>query len=212
MAATLMGLAVVVVGTAVVTSTLVAPAAVLALLAGAGATRIMYTEVTQTRWLAARERAEQARSFQAAMDRHHVDQVTYTELMTRRLSARDRAIGELNGTVRLLERRVDEAETRVRREARRANDAQERLAAVLDEVLGTGGLDGDVVDGERGLVSVAGGAAGGAGGAGGAPGAAGGVDLMPDRAELPTVVDLLGWDAKATAARSTAEADSATVA
>jgi hypothetical protein len=48
---------------------------------------------------------------------------------------KDRAIGELSGTVRLAEARADESETRARRETRRANEAQARLADLLDEVL-----------------------------------------------------------------------------
>lgn len=186
-ATTLMVVAVVLVGAAVVTSVLVAPAALLGMVAGVGATRIMYSEVTQTRWLASCQRAEHARSFQAVMDRSHADHLTYTTMMARRLGDRDRTIGELGGTLRLLERRVDEAEARVRREARRANEAQERLAAVLDEVLGTGEVDSDV-EAEA--------------------------DVLAERGELPTIVDLLGWDAKATASRSVdfAETDAATVA
>ncbi len=156
-------------------SELLAPAAVLAAIVGAAATRIMYAEVVQTRVEAARQRVEHARSFQATMDRHHADHRVYTALMARRLGERDRAIGELGGTLRLLERRVDDAESRVRREARRANEAQERLAAVLDEVLGTGDadLEADLAE-----------------------------DVLAERRDLPTVVDLLGWDAKATTART----------
>lgn len=178
--------AVLVVGVAVASSDLVAPAAVLAVVGGAAATRIMYAEVVRTRLDAARQRAEHARSFQATMDRHHEDHRAHTVLMARRLGDRDRAIGELGGTLRLLERRVDDAESRVRREARRANEAQVRLAAVLDEVLGTGDadLEADLADG-----------------------------VLAERRDLPTVVDLLGWDARANAAQADqSAADTATVA
>ena len=58
---------------AVALSVLVAPAAVVAVALGVAATRIMYAEVVQTRWDAASQRAEHARSFQAAMDRNHSD-------------------------------------------------------------------------------------------------------------------------------------------
>jgi hypothetical protein len=161
----------VVVGVAVVMSALVGPAALLGVALGAGATRIMYAEVVQTRWDCARQRAEHARSFQAVMDRSHADHQAYTATVARRIGERDQAIGELSGTVRLLERRVDEAESRVRREARRANEAQERLAAVLDEVLGTADADADAY-----------------------PDAL--ADLLAVRSDPPTVDDLMSWDAK----------------
>lgn len=196
----LMGVAVLVVGVAVATSVLVAPAAVLGLLAGVGSTRVMYAEVVQTRWEAARQRAEHARSYQAAMDRNHTDHLAYTAMMSRRLVHRDRAIGELGGTMRLLERRVEDAESRVRREARRANESQERLAAVLDEVLGTGAVDADDM-----------GSGSGSGALAGSGVLADGVeaDLFAERGELPTVVDLLGWDAKAAAAAAARSAEAA---
>lgn len=173
-AVALVGGALLVVAAAVATSTLVSLAAVAAVALGAASTRIMYAEVLQTRWEAGRQRAEHARSFQVAMDRNHADHRAYTAMMARRLGDRDRAVAELAGTLRLLERRVDDAESRVRREARRANEAQERLAAVLDEVLGT--ADADL---EADLLT--------AGEAG---------------EDLPTIVSLVGWDARSTAARA----------
>ncbi len=173
--AALMVGAVVMVGLAVVTSVLVGPAAVVGVALGVAATRIMYAEVVQTRWDAGRQRVEHVRSFQAAMDRNHADHQAYTALMARRIGDRDRAIGELGGTVRLLERRADEAESRVRREARRANEAQERLAAVLDEVLGTADADA-VVDSD--LLA----------------------QVLAVRSEPPAIDDLVGWDAERSAA------------
>ena len=54
----------------------------------------------------------------------------FTTAMTDRLAGRDRSIKELEGTIVLAEKRAMEARTRVKREARRANDAMElrRLA------------------------------------------------------------------------------------
>jgi hypothetical protein len=176
-AVVLMVLAFVVVVLAVAASVLVAPAAALAVGLGAAATRIMYSEVVQTRWEAAAQRAEHARSFQVAMDRHHTDHQAHSALMSRRIGERDRAIGELSGTVRLLERRVDEAETRVRREARRANEAQQRLAAVLDEVLGTADADADAGAESDVLTQV-----------------------LAAHGGPPSIDDLLGWDARPSAA------------
>jgi hypothetical protein len=190
--AALMVGAFIVVEAAVVMSALVGPAAVLAVLLGAVATRIMYAEVVHTRWQAACQRAEHARSFQAAMDRSHTDHQAYSALVARRIGERDRAIGELGGTVRMLERRVDEAESRVRREARRANEAQERLAAVLDEVLGTVDADADAAADAAGDALA---------------------KVLAVRSNPPTIADLLGWDAKVPApATATTHPDAATVA
>lgn len=181
----------VVVVVSVALSALVAPAAVLAFALGVAATRIMYSEVVQTRWEAARQRAEHARSFQAAMDLSHADHQAYIALVARRIGERDRAIGELGGTVRLLERRVSEAETRVRREARRANEAQERLAAVLDEVLGTVDVDADAdAEAMAGSELLA--------------------EVLAARSDPPTIANLLDWDAQ-TSARATTTPDRATV-
>jgi len=178
-AGALMGGTAVAVGAAVVSSVMVGLAAVLAVVAGTAASRILYGEVVQTRWEAARQRAGEARSFQAAMDKNHTDHRAYSAMMAGRLSDRDRTIGELGGTLRLLERRADDAEARVRREARRADEAQDRLAAVLDEVLGTADADIEAANA--------------------------GADPEDERTDLPTIVDLLGWDAKATGERSSDE-------
>lgn len=140
-AVTLMGVTVLAVGWAVLLSVVVGPAAVLGLLAGATAVRIMYGEVVQTRREAARRRATQARSFRAALATNHAEHQAYSAMMADRLTDRDRTIAELSDTVRGAGRRADEAEMRVRRESRRANEAQERLAALLDEVFGTADAD-----------------------------------------------------------------------
>ncbi len=146
-AAALLGLAAVIVAVSVATSVLVGAAAVASLVAGAVASRIVYSELVQTRGDAARQRSEQARSFQSSIATSHAEHLAFTETMAARLDERDRLVAGLGDRVRRTERRAVEAEARVKREARRANEAQERLAAVLDEVLGT---DGFAVDRERG--------------------------------------------------------------
>ena len=188
---TLMVAAVVLVGLSVAFAVLVGGAALVGVGLGAAATRIMYSEVVQTRWESACERAEQARTFQAAMERSHADHQAYSALVARRIGDRDRAIGELGGTVRRLERRIDEAETRVRREARRANEAQERLAAVLDEVLGTVDPDADA-DAVSDVLA----------------------EVLAGRSNPPTIADLMEWDAHThqTAPRPANASDRAVVA
>jgi hypothetical protein len=51
----------------------------------------------------------------------------FTTAMTERLATRERDIRELESTIVIAEKRAIEAETRVQREARRANEAQERV-------------------------------------------------------------------------------------
>jgi hypothetical protein len=104
--------------------------------------------------------------------------------MTERLASRDRSISELEGTIVLAEARAIEAETRVKREARRANEAQElvaqlqeqleiRKAEQADELATWDGWDGAVFD-----------------------------------QDAETVVDLLAWEDKVqAAARETAGAE-----
>ncbi len=125
-----------------VTGSGVGVAAVGSLVAGGIASRIIYTELVHTRRLAARERADQARAFGAAMINVHREHRLFSDAMSARLVGHDRmvrlrdtTIGQLRGTLRLAERRIGELDERARRESRRANDAQERLTALLDEVL-----------------------------------------------------------------------------
>ncbi len=131
----LLVIAAAVVAAAVITTTWLGAAAIFAVLSGAVSSRVVYTEVTQTRTEAAVERARLAREFGAAMTLSHHEHAAFTTMMTARVAARDQTIVELNGTIRLAEKRADEAEVRVKREAKRANDAQEHLATLLDEVL-----------------------------------------------------------------------------
>ncbi|MGH3504906.1 MAG: hypothetical protein ACRDQA_29025 [Nocardioidaceae bacterium] len=158
---------------AVVTSIWVSAAAVLAMVVGIAAARIVYSEVVQTRWAAARDRVAQARSFSADMTRARNEHADLVAVLSSRIRGRDQTIRALGGTVRLAERRAEEAETRVRREARRANEAQERLSAVLDEVA----MLDEMLAGHD------------TGGPEHGPDDEGGPDH--ERAELPTVVDLL---------------------
>jgi predicted transcriptional regulator len=166
-AGALVALAVCGVAVALATSTGIAASAIVAALAALVSARIMYSEVVQTRRHYARERALQAKSFGRAMADNQTHQIAFTQLMTSRMSEKDRTIRELNGTVRLAEMRADEAEVRVRRESRRATEAQARLSELLDEVLAYQ----TVSEGAH----VAG-------------------DQLLDSTDLPTIVDLLAWE------------------
>ncbi len=176
-AAGLLALAAAVVVAAVVTGTWVSAAAVASLFAGATSSRIIYTEVTQTRRDAAVARAEQARDFGHAMTKTHAEHLSYTATMMTRLADRDQAIVSLNGTIRLAEKRADVAEARVKRESKRANDAQERLSTLLEEVRAAQEAADQAAAEESAEVWA---------GLG-----------IPEAAELPTVVDLLAWEERA---------------
>jgi hypothetical protein len=117
-------------------------AAVGSVLLGAIAVRVMYAEVVQTRLESARGRAAQARAFGAALAetaaRHSADRAR----LTSRLVSSDAAIIELSGSIRVADARVGAAESLAaaqtalaHRERERADDAQGRLTALLDEVL-----------------------------------------------------------------------------
>jgi hypothetical protein len=101
---------------------------VFALLCGFAAARIIYNELLQSRREAATDRAAQAKAYRSMFSERAREHAEFTTAMTERLATRDRAIRELESTSALAEARALEAESRVKRESRRANDAQERVA------------------------------------------------------------------------------------
>ena len=165
-AATVVVLAVCGVAAALLTSTGISVAAGAAALIGIVATRMMYTEIIQTRREHALDRAAQSKSFAEALAFKQSEHTAYVIGMSSRLTERDLTISQLHGTIRLAEARADDAEDRVRRESRRANEAQTRLSALLDEVLAAQAAEvaPDAVD-----------------------------DIMTID-DLPTIVDLLAWE------------------
>jgi hypothetical protein len=102
-------------------------ASVVALACGWAAARIGYTEVAQSRRAHARDRAAQARAFRALFNDRAVQHAAFVSTVTDKLAQQHREVCELEGTLRLSEVRAAAAEDRVRRESRRANDAQERV-------------------------------------------------------------------------------------
>lgn len=151
---------------AVLVDTGVAVAAGAAVILGLVALRIMYAEVVETRRRSSADRAAQAKSFGAALATQRTEHTAYVSSLNARLSDKDRTITELDGTVRLAERRADLAEDKVKRESQRANDAQSRLAELLDNVLAV--REGAEESGEASVH------------------------------DLPTIVDLMAWEERAT--------------
>jgi hypothetical protein len=159
---------------AVIAGALVSEAAIAGVALGVLAGRILYVEITHSRRVYAAERAELARSFRDSLAGAHERHQQHAATLTRGITERDTTIRQLEGTLVLADRRADEAATSVLRESKRANEAQERLAAVLDEVLGTSGPED--VDAARASEGV----------------------FSDELVDLPTVVDLLGWEQRVT--------------
>jgi hypothetical protein len=132
----LLALATVVVGLALPTQSplWLSFSSVFALLCGATASRIVYTELLQSRREAAEDRAVQAQAYRVMFHERAAEHAEFTSAMTERLAARDRSIEDLEGTIVLAEARAMEAETRVKRESRRANDAQELVTQLQEQL------------------------------------------------------------------------------
>ncbi|HEU4512141.1 MAG TPA: hypothetical protein VFR87_03455 [Nocardioidaceae bacterium] len=107
---------------------------VFALVCGALASRIIYTELLQSRQEAAADRAAQAQAYKVMFNERAAEHAEFTSAMTERLAASDKSIKELESTIVLAEARAIEAETRVKRESRRANDAQELVAQLQEQL------------------------------------------------------------------------------
>lgn len=101
---------------------------VFALLSGLAAGRIIYNELLQSRRESAADRAAQAQAYRSMFSQRASEHAEFTTSMTDRLAGRDRSIRELETTVVLAEQRAIEAEARVKRESRRANEAMEKVA------------------------------------------------------------------------------------
>jgi vacuolar-type H+-ATPase subunit I/STV1 len=107
---------------------------VFALLCGATASRIIYTELLQSRQEAAADRAAQAQAYRTMFHERAAEHAEFTTALTERLAARDKSIKELESTIVLAETRAIEAETRVKRESRRVTEAQEIIAQLQEQL------------------------------------------------------------------------------
>lgn len=103
-------------------------AAVVALVCGVVATRIVYTDMVHTRRETAADRARQADAYRLLFAERARENVDFADSMAKKVASRDRTIGELEGTIRLAEKRADVAETRAKKETLRADDATLQLS------------------------------------------------------------------------------------
>lgn len=108
-------------------------AALAALVAGFAAARIISNELAHTRREWARDRAQQAKAYQGVLAERTREQARFAAQMSDRIAERDTTITELNGTLRLAERRADLADKKVHVEKRRNARLQERVDTLLTE-------------------------------------------------------------------------------
>ncbi len=102
-------------------------AAVLSLVLGWAAARIVYSELIQSRIDNAADRAAQAQAYRSLFSERADEHAEFTTAMTDRLAAREREVAELENNVVAAQTRALEAEARVQRESRRAHDAETEL-------------------------------------------------------------------------------------
>jgi hypothetical protein len=109
-------------------------ASVLALACGWAAARIIYTELAQSRRDNAADRAAQAQAYKSLFSERASEHAEFTTAMTDRIAAREAELAELQVGLVEAQRRAGEAEARVQREARRANDASNEVASLKERV------------------------------------------------------------------------------
>lgn len=116
-------------------STILLSAAVVAsLVTGIVSTRIVYTELLENRRENAFERAKIAAANRRMAVAQSRDNTIFAEAMSRKVKGRDRSINELEGTIRLAEKRATIAEHRARHEASNSKEANLALAELQQRV------------------------------------------------------------------------------
>ena len=150
-ACSVLAVAFLVVAVALVVETLAAltAAAVVALLTGIVAARVLVGELAQTRREWAKDRAEQARSYQGVMAARMREQAVYAASITDEVTGQARTITELHGERRLLECRLAELVARLRTETYRSAELQADLSdlrAEAEEIAAEGGTGWDGAD------------------------------------------------------------------
>ena len=110
-------------------------AIVVTLVGGIVATRIVYNELLENRRENAVERARIADANRTTSVANSRDNAAFAEAMNRKVRGRDKSINELEGTIRLAEKRATIAEHRARNEASNAKEANLALAELQQRVL-----------------------------------------------------------------------------
>jgi hypothetical protein len=120
--------AVVLLGLVAESTPLLAVSAVLSVVAGAAALRMLLDELRDARHQHSRDRAVQARRFTRLLADGSAQHVEFIHAMTERVTTSQRDVRELEAALRLSERRAVDAEGRARREAVRVAASTARIA------------------------------------------------------------------------------------
>jgi chromosome segregation ATPase len=100
-------------------------AAVSSVVLGAAATRITHSELLESRRDAARDRAEQARSYRELTDERTAEHARFVETMRDRAERQELALGELESALSAAQLRAADATRKASAEARRASVAEQ---------------------------------------------------------------------------------------
>lgn len=139
----LLALAAIVVVAALVrqSTTVLSIAALVALVCGVVATRIMQTELAQSRRGAAAERSAQAQNYRALAGKRSEENTAFATMMRERVATRDETVAELGTALKSTELRVEQQEKRAteaenlsRRESHRADLAETRADELEKQV------------------------------------------------------------------------------
>lgn len=103
---------------------LTAVAAVVGVLLGAAATKIVHTELVETRRAAAKDRADQARAYVEVTQQRTAENIEFAKTMERKIVEREQTIHELELELGQAQRQAAEAARNKFAEARRANVAE----------------------------------------------------------------------------------------
>lgn len=109
-------------------------ALIVSLVCGVTSMRITYVEVLQSRRESAASSARQASDYRTLSVQRSEENGRFSALMANRVEDRDRSIQELEGTIRLVEKRATVAETKAKFEAGRAAEATQRLSELQEEL------------------------------------------------------------------------------
>jgi hypothetical protein len=99
-------------------------AAVVALVLGGAATRIMHSELVQTRRAAARDRARQAKEYAALTEARAAESAAFADSMRERIDEREQAISSLEEALATAQQHALEQTRKLNGEARRADLAE----------------------------------------------------------------------------------------
>lgn len=160
-------------------------AAVVALLGGVGAARIMQAEVVQARRDAALDRARQAQGYQRLSTRSATEHARFATTMTNRLADREQAIVRLRQVLRAALRRADDADELAATESRRAERLQVEVAELRTALAAPTAEAADAGAATPDADEVA----------------------VWEAGEAPSVVDLVAWDQRAADAAGEAAED-----